>query len=63
VVGFDATPQAVEHIRAGSVLKADAMQFPGVIGAAVIDAVARHATGEAVPKSVPIPTGLVTRKQ
>lgn len=63
VVGFDATPQAVEHIRAGSVLKADAMQFPRVIGAAVVDAVARHANGETVPKSVPIPTGLVTRKE
>lgn len=63
VVGFDATPQAVEHIRAGSVLKADAMQFPKVIGAAVVDAVARHAAGESVPKSVPIPTGLVTRKE
>jgi ribose transport system substrate-binding protein len=62
VVGFDGTPQAVETIREGTVLKADAAQFPKVIGAAVVNAVARHAVGESLPKSVPIPTGLVMRK-
>jgi ribose transport system substrate-binding protein len=62
VVGFDATPEAIEYIRQGSVLKADASQFPAVIGRTVINAVARHALGEPVPRSVPIPTALVTRK-
>lgn len=59
VVGFDATPEAVQYIRQRSVLKADASQFPAVIGRAVVDAVARHSLGETVPKSVPIPTALV----
>lgn len=63
VVGFDATPQAVEYIRQGGVLKADASQFPGVIGRAVVAAVARHSLGESVPKSAPIPTALVTRSE
>lgn len=61
VVGFDATPQALQYIRQGSVLKADAMQFPEVIGRATINAIARHALGEPVPRSAPIPTALVTQ--
>jgi ribose transport system substrate-binding protein len=63
VVGFDATPQAVQYIRQGSVLKADASQFPAVIGRATINAVAKHALGEKVPASVPIPTALVTLRK
>lgn len=59
VVGFDATPQAVTYIRNGSVLKADAMQFPRVIGRATINAVARHAAGGSLPAQAPIPTALV----
>lgn len=59
VVGFDATPQAQNVMRQGGVLKADAAQFPGVIGRAVVAAVARHSLGESLPKSAPIPTALV----
>jgi ribose transport system substrate-binding protein len=62
VVGFDAIPEAVEKIRQGSVLQADASQFPTVIGRAVVSAIAKHAVGESVPESVPIPTALVTRR-
>ncbi|MFN3650911.1 MAG: substrate-binding domain-containing protein [Armatimonadota bacterium] len=62
VVGFDATPEAQQYIRQGSVLKADAMQFPGVIGRSVVSAVVKNAAGEAVPKTVAIPTGLLRRK-
>jgi ribose transport system substrate-binding protein len=63
VVGFDATPEALASIGQGSVLKADASQFPAVIGRAVVSAVAKHSLGETVPASVPIPTALVTRKE
>ena len=62
LVGFDGTVQAIEKMRQGTVLKADAALFPKVIGRAVVDAVAKHAIGEPVPKSVPIPTGLVKVK-
>lgn len=60
VVGFDGTTRAVNAIRTGGVLKADAAQFPGVIGRAVVSAVAKHSLGEPVPRSVPIPTGLIS---
>jgi ribose transport system substrate-binding protein len=61
VVGFDATPPAVLRIRQGSALRADAAQFPGVIGRATVSAIARHLGGERVPAVVAIPTGLVSR--
>jgi ribose transport system substrate-binding protein len=62
IVGFDATPAAVERIRAGTALQADAAQFPTVIGRATIDAIVRHAGGQPVPLRVQIPTGLVARR-
>jgi hypothetical protein len=62
IVGFDATPAAVERIRAGSALRADAAQFPTVIGRATIDAILKHASGQPVPRRVQIPTGLVARR-
>jgi ribose transport system substrate-binding protein len=62
IVGFDGTPAAVERIRAGTALRADAVQYPGVIGRATIDAILKHATGQKVPRFVPIPTGLVARR-
>jgi ribose transport system substrate-binding protein len=62
IVGFDATPAAVERIRAGSALQADAAQFPTVIGRATIDAIVKHASGKPVPRRVQIPTGLVARR-
>jgi ribose transport system substrate-binding protein len=63
IVGFDGIPEAAENIRKGTPLKADAVQHPRVIGKAVVDAVVRHSLGEPVPASVPIPTGLVHRKE
>jgi ribose transport system substrate-binding protein len=61
IVGFDATPPAVQRIRQGAALRADAAQFPKVIGRATICAIARHLGGERVPPVVPIATGLVSR--
>jgi ribose transport system substrate-binding protein len=59
VVGFDAVPEAQSYIAANSPLKADAIQYPHVIGVATIDAVVKSLNGEAVPLTLPIPTGLV----
>jgi len=61
IVGFDATPEAQASIREGTALLADAIQYPGIIGRRTIEAVAAHLKGEAVPRRIPIPVGLVDR--
>ncbi|HET6386041.1 MAG TPA: substrate-binding domain-containing protein [Armatimonadota bacterium] len=60
IVGFDAVPEAQNYIASGSQLKADAIQYPHVIGETTIDAITRYLNGQSVPPSIPIPTGLVT---
>lgn len=60
VVGFDAVPEAQSYIRAGGSLKADAIQYPHVIGAGTIDVIVKSLNGEPVPALIPIPSGLVT---
>jgi len=59
VVGFDATEEAQEAIRRGSVLKADIAQHPRKIGETAVDIVARHLAGEAVPALVSVEVGVV----
>ncbi len=63
LVTMDGDQQAIEYIRQGSILKADAAQFPKTIGRATIDAIAKHSLGESVPRSVPVPCALITRKR
>lgn len=61
VLGFDAVPEAQNYISSGtSQLKADAIQFPSLIGKTTIDAVVRSLNGEPVPAKIAVPTGLVT---
>lgn len=60
VVGFDAGPEAQNYIFQKSQLKAEAIQYPHLIGASTIDAIVRSLNGETVPPIIPIPTGLVT---
>jgi ribose transport system substrate-binding protein len=59
VVGFDATPEAVEAIRKGGPLKADIAQDPTTIGRTVIELVDRHLKGESVPAIVPVEVRVV----
>ncbi len=62
VVGFDGTPEAQNYISSGtSPLKADAIQFPDLIGVTTVDAIVRYLNGQSLPPKVPIPTGLVTK--
>ena len=61
VVGFDATPEARAAIEEGSQLVADAIQYPEMIGRRTVEAVAARLRGEAVPRSIPIPVGVVDR--
>jgi ribose transport system substrate-binding protein len=61
VIGFDAGPEAQTNIASGtSQLKADAIQFPHLIGVTTVDAIVRSLNGESLPATIPVPTGLVT---
>ncbi len=60
VVGFDAVPEAQNYIRHQSQLKADAIQWPHVIGSATVDVIVKSLNGETVPPLIPIPTSLFT---
>ena len=59
VVGFDATDEAQDAIRAGGPLKADIAQSPREIGRTVIELVARHLAGRSVPPVVPVEVSVV----
>ncbi len=59
IIGYDATPEAQSAIRRGSALKADVIQYPKLIGAKTIDAIARHLRGEKVEKLTPVEVGTV----
>ena len=58
MVGYDADPEAQTEILKGSPLKADAVQYPREIGSTTILMVAKHLSGEQVPKRVPIKVGI-----
>ncbi len=62
IVGYDATPPAVDAIRKGTALKADVIQYPRKIGAATIESIRDHFAGKTVPKSVPVGVGIVDRE-
>jgi ribose transport system substrate-binding protein len=61
IVGYDATPPAVDAIRKGAPLKADVIQYPRKIGAATVEMIRRHFAGETLPKTLPIEVGIVDR--
>jgi ribose transport system substrate-binding protein len=61
IVGFDATPEAQAAIREGSPLLADAVQYPVTIGRRTVEAIAAYLHGQAVPRRIPIPVGIVDR--
>lgn len=61
IVGFDAIPEARAAISEGSPLKADAIQYPEVIGRRTMETVYRALHGEPVPPAVPVPVGIVDR--
>jgi len=61
IVGYDATPPAVDAIRKGTQLKADVVQYPGKIGVATVDAIRDHFEGKPVQKTVPVEVGIVEK--
>lgn len=59
VVGFDAAPEAVEKIKAGSALKASVAQQPKEIGRMTVEAIVKHLKGEKVENIIAVPVTLV----
>jgi len=59
IVGYDATPEAVQAIERGSALKADVAQQPRDLGAKTIDAIKSYLTGSQVQKQVAVPVKIV----
>jgi ribose transport system substrate-binding protein len=61
VIGYDATPPAVDAITRGTPLKADVVQYPRKIGEMTIAKIKEYFSGASVPKVVPVEVGIVDR--
>ncbi len=61
IVGYDATPPAVDAIKKGTPLKADVIQYPKKIGSTTIQQISEYFAGKAVPKVVPVEVGIIDR--
>jgi ribose transport system substrate-binding protein len=59
IVGYDATPEAVNAIKRGSALKADVAQQPRDLGAKTIEVIAAHFNGGQVEKKITVPVKIV----
>ena len=61
LIGYDGDPEAREKIRAGTALKADAVQYPREIGRITADTVADYLVGKKVKPFIPVRVGIVDR--
>ena len=61
IVGYDATPPAVDAIMKDTALKADVIQYPKKIGENTIMQIKAHFSGNTVPKLVPVEVGIVDK--
>jgi len=62
IIGYDATPPAVDAILKGTQLKADVVQSPKKIGATTIQQIKALFSGQHVPKVVPVDVGIVDKE-
>ncbi len=62
IVGYDATPPAVDAIEKGSPLKADVVQYPKKIGIRTIDIINDYFNNKKVPQNVPVEVGIVDKE-
>lgn len=60
VVGYDATPEAKDAIKAGKIY-GDAIQYPTLIGVKAIQAIADHFAGKKVPEKINVEVGVWTK--
>jgi ribose transport system substrate-binding protein len=61
LIGYDATPPAVEAIVSGGPLKADVIQYPEKIGELTIRAIRDYFDGKEVKPHIPVEVGIVDR--
>jgi ribose transport system substrate-binding protein len=59
IVGYDAGPEALKAIAAGSALKADVAQQPREIGVRTIEAIADHFAGKSPPARIAVPVRII----
>jgi ribose transport system substrate-binding protein len=59
IVGYDATPPAVDAITKGTALKADVIQYPKKIGATTVAKISEYFAGASLPKQIPVEVGIV----
>lgn len=62
LVGYDGDPEARQKIRAGSALKADAVQYPRKIGWVTAETVAKYLGGEKVAAAIPVDVGIIDQE-
>jgi len=62
IIGYDATPPAVDAILKDSPLKADVVQYPKKIGIKTIDIIKDHFDNKTVPANVPVEVGIVDKQ-
>jgi ribose transport system substrate-binding protein len=61
IVGYDATPPAVDAILKDTALKADVVQYPRKIGETTIEKIKEHFSGVTLQKVIPVEVGIVDR--
>ena len=62
IIGYDATPPAVDAISKGTALKADVIQYPKKIGETTIAKIGEYFAGSTLPKVVPVEVGIVDKE-
>ena len=62
IIGYDATPPAVDAILKNSPLKADVVQYPKKIGIKTIDVIRENFNNITVPENVPVEVGIVDKE-
>ncbi len=62
IIGYDATPPAVDAIMKDSPLKADVVQYPKLIGVRTIDTINDYFNKKIVPANVPVAVGIVDKE-
>jgi ribose transport system substrate-binding protein len=61
LIGYDATPPAVDEIMTGGPFKADVIQYPEKIGVITIQTIKAHFEGNKVEPLIPVEVGIIDR--
>jgi ribose transport system substrate-binding protein len=61
LIGYDATPPAVDAINKGTALQADVIQYPKKIGETTIMKIKEYFSGTTPPKIFPVEVGIVDK--